>query len=190
MIDLGPPFRTGDVAYTRAAPGGYASLAAVPTDPAFGGSDKNYANCPSLGGDFQRGSGTPAPTGSPTAKGADADGGAGDIAAVVRIGTPPAPTPPSIPALSVSTVGLTSLIFQGQAAAAKTVTVTYRVNGVATDKTAVQAIANGDSAAVAAAKVAAKLMTTAELTGSSHSNQVVVGTKTPNKIDVLSCAIA
>lgn len=184
-----PPFKTGDVAYTNAAPGGYGSAAAVPTDPAFSGNDKAYG-CPSLGGDFAPGSGAPVPTGSPVAKGSDADGGAADIAAVPRIDVPPAPTPPSIPALSVTTVGLSSLIFDGKAAAAKTVTVTYRVNGVATDKTAVQAIANGDSAAVAAAKVAGALMATAELTGTSSSNKVNVGTKTPNVINVLSCAIA
>ena len=69
MIDqTTPPFRTGDVAYTRASPGGYASAAAVPVDPAYGGSDNAYI-CPSLGGEFQPGSGMAAPTSSPITDG-------------------------------------------------------------------------------------------------------------------------
>jgi hypothetical protein len=190
MIDLGAPFKTGDAAYARSAPGGYASLAAVPTDPAFGGADRNYSNCPSLGGDMVPGAGAPAPTGSPAAKGADADGGAADIAAVVRIGAPTPPAPVTPPALAVQTINKNNLVFSGVASAARTVTVTYRVNGVATDVVATQAIASGDSAAVAAAKVAAKLMSTTQLVSTSHSNQVSIGTKTPNTLDTLTCAIA
>ena len=184
-----PPFRAGDVAYTAAAPGGFGSAGAVPTDPAFGGNDQAY-ECPSLGGDFAPGSGAPAPTGSPVAKGSDADGGVADIAAIPRIGTPEPETPATPAALSV-TAAKPNLTFQGvTGAGGKTVTVTYRASGVATDKTAVQAVAANDSASVVAAKVAAKLNTTTELTATSHSNQVVVGTKTPNTLDVLSCAVA
>jgi hypothetical protein len=184
-----PPFRAGDVAYTRPAPGGYSSAAAVPADPAFSGNDKAYG-CPSLGGDFAPGSGAPTPTGVPVAKGSDSDGGAADIGAVPRIDAPPPPTPVTPADLSVS-ASIPNLIFQGVTpTGGKVVTVTYRINGVATDVLAVQPVLAGDSAAVVAAKVAARLSITPTLVGTSHSNQVTVGTKTPNVLNVLSCAIA
>lgn len=191
MIDqTTPPFRTGDTAYTRASPGGYASAAAVPADPAYGGTDAAFA-VPSLGGEFQPGSGAAAPTGSPISKGADADGGAADIAAAPRIDAPPAPAPPTIPALSV-TVSDFNLIFEGKAAAAKVVDVQYEVNddGVARHVAGI-AIPIGTSAGGAAAIVAGRVNGATHLTAAQTSNEVRVGAKTPNVLgaDPLLCTI-
>ena len=163
MIDqTTPPFRTGDVAYTRPSPGGYASAAAVPVDPAYAGSDAAYA-VPSLGGEFQPGSGAAAPVGSPISKGADADGGAADIAGAPRIDAPAVVAPPTPPALSV-TVSDFNLIFAGAAAAAKVVDVQYEINddGVARHVAGI-AIPIGTSAGAAAAIVAARINGTAQL---------------------------
>jgi len=183
-----PPFRTGDTAYTRSSPGGYASAAAVPVDPAYGGSDAAYL-CPSLGGEFQPGSGMAAPTSSPITKGADADGGAADIAAITRIGAPAPPTPPVIPALSVTVAGF-DLIFEGAADAAKTGAVQYTVNGDAVPRTvAAIAIPLGTSAGTAAAIVAGRINGATHLTASVTSNAVHVGTKTPNVLNTLGCTI-
>jgi len=191
MIDQAtPPFRVGDVAYTRASPGGYANAAAVPVDPAYGGSDVAYT-CPSLGGEFQPGSGAAAPTGSPITKGADADGGAADIAAIPRIGAPTPPAPPVVPALSVTVVDF-NLIFAGAAAAAKVVDVQYEVNddGVARHVAGI-AIPLGTSAGAAAAIVAGRLNGSAHLTAATTSNEVRVAAKTPHVIgaDPLLCTI-
>ena len=180
MLDqISPPFRAGDVAWTARSPGGYSSAAAVPTDPAFAGTDAAYA-CPSLGGEFQPGSGVAAPTGSPISKGADADGGAADIAAVPRIGAPPAPPPVVIPALAASVSGW-NIVFTGAADAARVVDVQFEVNddGVTRHVTAI-AIPIGTSAGAAAAIVAARINSATQLTASVTSNQVRVGTKTPN----------
>src|SRR5262245_60571817 len=150
MIDLtDPPVPAGDVAYTNPPPGGMTSVPADPTG------DVAYA-VPSLGGEFQPGSGKAAPTASPITKGADADGGAQDIKDAPRTGAPTPPAPVTPPALA-ATVALPNIIFSGKAAAAKTCTVTYAVDG-GSNKTAVQAIANGTTAGTAAALVAAKLM--------------------------------
>jgi len=182
MIDQpSPPFATGDVAYTRPAPGGYASAAAVPTDPAFGGTDNAYL-CPSLGGEFQPGSGKAAPTNSPISKGADADGGAGDIAAVTRIDVPPAPTPPTVAALS-ATVATPNVIFAGAADVAKTVVVNYKVNGEASARGVTTSVPIGSSAAVAAALVAAAMNAIPYLQASTTSNEVRVSAKTPHVLD-------
>jgi hypothetical protein len=183
-----PPFRTGDVAYTRASPGGYASAAAVPTDPAYAGTDAAYA-VPSLGGEFQPGSGMAAPTSSPITKGADADGGAADIAAAPRIGTPTPPVPPVIPALSVQ-VAIPNLIFEGAADAAKTIDVQFEVNGDAVVRHVTGiAIPIGTSAGAAAAIVAGRINGSIQLTASTTSNQVRVGGKTPNTLTALACTI-
>lgn len=191
MIDqTTPPFRTGDVAYTRASPGGYASAAAIPVDPAYGGLDAAYA-CPSLGGEFQPGSGTAAPITSPITKGADADGGAADIAAVPRIGAPAVVPPPAIPALAVTVAGF-DLVFEGKAAAAKTVDVQYEVNddGVARHVAGI-AIPINTLAGAAAAIVAGRLNSSTHLVASVTSNAVHVGTKTPHVLgaDPLLCTI-
>ena len=189
MIDQGTPFRTGDAAYARAAPGGFASLAAVPTDPAFSGNDDAYT-CPSLGGDFVPGSGMAAPTSSPVAKGSDADGGAADIAAIERIDEPEEEAPETPAALSVTASGNT-LIFAGQAAGAKTADVLYQVNDDAVDRhVAAIAIPDGTSAGAAAAIVAGRVNGAAHTTASVTSNAVHVGTKTPNTLDSVSCTIA
>ena len=190
MIDqTTPPFATGDLAYARAAPGGYGSPGAIPADPAYGGSDKAYA-VPSLGGEFQPGSGKAAPTGSPFSKGADPDGGAADIASAPRIGTPPAPVPPTIPPLAVEVAG-TNLTFSGAADVAKTVTVSFEVNDDGVARNVVCPIPAGTSAGAAAAIVAARLNSAQYTTGSTTSNQVHVGAKTPNVLgaDPVTCAI-
>jgi hypothetical protein len=191
MIDQAtPPFRTGDTAYTRASPGGYASAAAVPTDPAYGGSDAAFA-VPSLGGEFQPGSGAAAPTASPITKGADADGGAADIAGAPRIDVPTPPAPVVIPPLSVTVSGFT-LVFEGAADADVEAEVAYEINedGVARTIAAI-AIPEGSSAGVAAALVAARLNSAAHTTGSTTSNAVYVGAKSPNVLDAgsVDCTI-
>lgn len=180
MIDQAtPPFATGDVAYTRASPGGYASPGAIPTDPSQNGGDVAYT-VPSLGGEFQPGSGKAAPTGSPFSKGADPDGGAADIANAPRIGAPPPPVPPTIPALAVAVSGW-NLIVSGKADAAKTVDVQYEVNddGVARHVAGI-AIPLGTSAGAAAAIIAARINSSTFLTAAVTSNEVRLGTKTPN----------
>lgn len=189
MIDQpSPPFRAGDTAYAARAPGGYGSAAAVPTDPAFAGTDKAYA-VPSLGGEFQPGSGAAAPTTSPISKGADADGGAADIAAAPRIDAPPAPTPPTIPVLSVTVSGF-NLIFAGTTDAAKTLAVQYTINGDLVPRTvAAIAIPIGTSAGAVAALVAARINSSAHLSAAVTSNEVRVGTKTPNVLNTLGCTI-
>jgi hypothetical protein len=185
-----PPFRTGDTAYTRAAPGGYASAAAVPVDPAFGGTDAAYT-VPSLGGEFQPGSGMAAPTSSPISKGADADGGAADIAAAPRIDVPTPPTPPVIPALSVTVSGV-SLVFEGAADAARVIDVQYEVNddGVARHIAGI-AIPIGTLPGAVAAIVAGRINSSTHLTASVTSNAVHIGTKTPNVLgaDPILCTI-
>lgn len=189
MLDQAtPPSRPGDAAYNRPAPGGYTSAASVPTDPAFSGADLAYA-VPSLGGEFQPGSGAAAPTGSPISKGADADGGAADIAAAPRIGTPTPPVPPVIPALSVTVSGF-NLIFAGATDAAKVIAVQYQVNGDAVPRTVAGiAIPIGTSAGAVAAIVAARINGSQHLSAAITSNEVRVGTKTPNTLDVLGCTI-
>jgi len=191
MLDqTSPPFRAGDVAWTARSPGGYASAAAIPTDPAFGGTDAAYT-CPSLGGEFQPGSGMAAPTGSPISKGADADGGAADIAAIPRIDAPTPPTPPVIPPLSVTVSG-TDLIFEGAADADGTVTVTFEVNNDGVGRNVITDILEGDSAGTVAAKVAVRLNSNVYASASTTSNQVHVGVKTPNVLgnDPVTCVIA
>lgn len=180
MIDqTTPPFRTGDTAWTARSPGGYANAAAVPTDPAYGGFDQAYA-VPSLGGEFQPGSGMAAPTSSPITKGADADGGAADIANAPRIGAPTPPAPPVIPALAAEISGW-NIVFTGAADAARVVDVQYEVNddGVVRHVAGI-AIPIGTSAGAAAAIVAARVNAATQLTAAVTSNQVRVGTKTPN----------
>jgi len=183
MIDqTTPPFAAGDVAYTRPAPGGYASAAAVPTDPAFAGTDKAYA-VPSLGGEFQPGSGKPAPTNSAISKGADADGGAADIAGATRIDVPPAPTPPAVVPLAVTVSGF-DLIFSGVADVAKILDVAYKLVGNATNfHIANIAVPLGSSAGATAALVAGRCNSSANLTAAQTSNAVRVGAKTPNVLD-------
>jgi hypothetical protein len=191
MLDLAtPPFATGDVAYTRASPGGYASAAAVPADPSQNGGDVAYT-CPSLGGEFQPGSGKAAPTSSPISKGADADGGAADIANTPRIGAPPAPVPPTIPALSVTVTG-TDLTFLGKATAAGTVTVTFEVNDDGVARSVITNIANGDNAGTVAAKVAQRLNEAAHINASTTSNQVhcVAASGDVFGADPITCVIA
>ncbi|HZO54881.1 MAG TPA: hypothetical protein VFB63_19395 [Bryobacteraceae bacterium] len=182
MIDqTTPPFRTGDTAYTRSSPGGYASAAAVPVDPAYGGSDAAYL-CPSLGGEFQPGSGMAAPTSSPITKGADADGGAADIAAITRIGAPAPPAPAVIPPLS-GTVAFPAVVFAGAADAARTVVVNYKINGEGSARGVTTIVPIGSSAGVAAALVAAAMNAIPFLQASTTSNAVRVGTKTPNVLN-------
>jgi hypothetical protein len=182
MIDqTTPPFAAGDVAYTARAPGGYASAAAVPTDPAFSGNDAAYA-CPSLGGEFQVGSGKAAPTSSPISKGADADGGAADIAAVPRIDVPPAPTPPTIPVLS-ATVAFPNIVMAGKADAARTVVVNYKINAEGSTRGVTTLVPIGSSAGTAAALIAASMNANPYLLGSTTSNVVRVATKTPNVLN-------
>jgi len=182
MIDqTTPPFAAGDVAYTRPSPGGYASAAAVPTDPAFAGTDKAYA-VPSLGGEFQPGSGKPAPTNSAISKGADADGGAADIAGATRIDVPPAPTPPVIPALS-ATVAFPNIVMAGAADVAKTVVVNYKVNAEGSARGVTTTVPIGSSAGTAAALIAASMNANPFLLGSTTSNVVRVGTKAPHVLN-------
>jgi hypothetical protein len=185
-----PPFRTGDTAYTRASPGGYASAGAVPVDPAYGGTDNAYI-CPSLGGEFQPGSGMAAPTSSPITKGADADGGAADIAAIPRIDAPPAPVPPTIPALAAQVVG-TDITFTGKATAAGTVTVTFEINNDGVGRNVITNIAAGDSAGTVAAKVAQRLNESVWASASTTSNQVHIKGKGINVLgdDPVTCVIA
>ena len=184
-----PPFAAGDTAYTARSPGGYANAAAVPTDPAYGGADQAYA-VPSLGGEFQPGSGKAAPTSSPISKGADADGGAADIAAAPRIGTPTPPAPVVIPPLSVTVSG-SDLTFLGAADVAKTVTVTFEVNDDGVGRNVVCPIPAGSSAGQTAAIVASRLNSNVYATASTTSNQVHVGVKTPNVLgaDPVTCVI-
>ena len=173
MIDqTTPPFATGDTAWTRASPGGYASAGAVPADPSQNGGDIAYT-CPSLGGEFQPGSGKAAPTSSPISKGADADGGAADIANTPRIGAPPAPSPPP-PVPLACTVNGNWLVFNGVQAALGNVKVTFTPSVGAPSVTNIP-VAAGDSAAVVAAKVAAK-MQSASIRASQTSNAVLVQT--------------
>lgn len=191
MIDqTTPPFAVGDVAYTKPSPGGYASAAAVPVDPAYGGSDAAFT-VPSLGGEFQPGSGKAAPVNSPISKGADADGGAADIAGAPRIDAPPAPSPPTVPALSVTVDGF-NLIFAGAAAAAKTVDVQYEINddGVVRHIAGI-AIPIGSSAGTTAALVAARINGSTTLVAAQTSNEVRLSGKTPNVLgaDPLLCTI-
>jgi hypothetical protein len=189
MIDqTTPPFAVGDVAYTKPAPGGYASAAAVPADPSQNGGDIAYT-VPSAGGEFQPGSGKAAPIGSPISKGADADGGAADIASAPRIDAPPAPTPPTIPALSVTVDGF-NLIFSGAAAAAKTLAVQYTINGDLVARTiAAIAVPIGSSAGTTAALVAARINGSLHLSAAQTSNEVRVSGKTPNVLNTLGCTI-
>ena len=123
--------------------------------------------------------------------GADADGGAADIAGAPRIGAPTPPVPPVIPALSVTVSGL-NLIFAGQAAAAKVVDVQYEVNddGVARHVAGI-AIPIGTSAGAAAAIVAGRCNSSAHLTAAQTSNEVRLGAKSPNVIgaDPVLCTI-
>lgn len=190
MIDQAtPPFATGDTAYTKPAPGGYASAAGVPADPAFSGNDKAYA-VPSLGGEFQPGSGKAAPTGSPISKGADADGGAADIAAAPRIDVPPPPVPVVPPVLAVA-VSEPNLTFSGVADVARTVDVAFKVNGDAVVRHVNCAIPAGYTAGQTAAFVAQRLNEATYTTGATTSNQVHVGMKTPNTLNAgtLACTI-
>ena len=190
MIDQPtPPFRAGDTAYTRPSPGGYASAAAVPADPAFAGTDKAYT-IPSLGGEFQPGSGTAAPSNSPISKGADADGGAADIAAAARIDVPPAPTPPTIPELSVVSSG-NDIIFQGKAGSNRNADVQYEINNDSVERhVAAIAIPNGSSAGAAAAIVAGRLNNAAHTVAATTSNMVRVSGKPPNTVGVVACTLA
>jgi hypothetical protein len=83
-----PPFTVGDTAYTRPAPAGFASAAAVPsTYPA----DVAYT-APALGGEFQPGQSQAVIT-----KGAPADGGQALLEALHNAPVPP-PAPVSIDA--------------------------------------------------------------------------------------------
>jgi hypothetical protein len=165
-----PPFRTGDVAYTRASPGGYASAAAVPTDPAYGGSDAAFA-VPSLGGEFQPGSGMVAPTSSPITKGADADGGAADIAAAPRIGTPTPPTPPAPVPLAAEVNG-NWIVFTGDAQADGQVDVVFTPT-VGAPSHVITFISDGDSDTTVAAKVQTRLRQ-ALLNASLTSNGILI----------------
>ena len=182
MIDLTtPPFAAGDTAYTARSPGGFANAAAIPVDPAFGGADKAYV-APSLGGEFQPGSGKPAATGSPTSKSADLDGGVADLAAVVRIDAPPVVPPPTIPALS-ATVAFPNIVIAGKADAARTVVVNYKVNAEASARGVTTMVPIGSSAGVTAALIAAAMNANPFLLGSTTSNVVRVSTKTPNVLN-------
>jgi hypothetical protein len=168
MRDLpAPPFKTGDVAYTRPAPAGYASTAATPTDPA---GDVAYA-VPSLGGEFQPGSGAPQPTGNPITKGADADGGAADIAAAPRLGAPTPPTPPAAVELSGSVSG-NFVVFVGKASKAGTVDVGFTAD-VPTH--VITNVAIGDTAGAVAAKVTKRL----------NENNKTEAVQTSNGVQVL-----
>jgi hypothetical protein len=172
MRDLpAPPFKTGDVAYTRPAPGGFASTAATPSDPV---GDVAYT-VPSLGGEFQPGSGAPAPTGNPITKGADADGGAADIAGAPRVGAPTPPAPPTPVQLSGAVTG-NFIVFVGKASLAGTVTVGIVVAAVPTN--IITNVAIGDTAGVVAANVARRL----------NENGNVEAVQTSNGVEVLSAA--
>jgi len=170
MIDqTTPPFRTGDAAYARAAPGGYASAAAIPADPQFGGADAAYT-VPALGGDFEPGSGTPNPTTSPIAKGSPADGGALKIKNAVRIGAPTPPTPPAAVEIAGAVSG-NFVVFNGKASKAGTVDVGFTAD-VPTH--VITNIAIGDTAGAVAAKVAARLNENGKTEASQTSNAVQV----------------
>lgn len=171
MLDLpAPPFRTGDVAYTRASPGGYASTGSTPTDPAFGGSDAAYA-VPALGGDFQPGSGMPSPGSSPVSKGSPSDGGASAIASAPRVDVPPFTPPPTPPELAGSVSGAL-VVFAGTATEAMNVTVSFDIGGV--DTHVITAIAAGDSDGIVAAKVTSRLLENGSVRASQTSNAVEV----------------
>ena len=189
MIDQGLPYKSGDTAYARPAPGGYVT-ANVPDDPAFSGNDDAYA-VPSLGGEFCVGSGMPAPQLSPTNKGADPDGGAQDIADAPRIDAPTPPTPPTPVALAVTVAG-EDLIFVGVAEADGTVTVTFEVNDDGVVRNVITNILEGDSAGVVAAKVAQRMNDATYTTAAVTSNQVRLGTKTPHVLgaDPVTATIA
>lgn len=84
---VGPPAEPVDNAYVKASPGGILSTTTA-TDPAF--TDTKEYGRPSLGGDFG--------PGRAAILGADADGGAADLAAdtTVTVTAPIVPTPPII----------------------------------------------------------------------------------------------
>lgn len=170
MLDLpAPPFRTGDVAYTRASPGGYASTASTPTDPAFSGDDQAY-EVPALGGDFQPGSGTPAATASPVSKGSPADGGASAIASAPRVDVPPAP-PPITPAELTGTVTGAFVVFDGVPTEDMTITVSFDDG---TPRSVITYVDEGDSAGVVASKVTTRLLESGWATAVQTSNAVEV----------------
>lgn len=170
MLDLpAPPFRTGDVAYTRASPGGYASTASTPTDPAFSGDDQAY-EVPALGGDFQPGSGTPAATASPVSKGSPADGGASAIASAPRVDVPPAP-PPITPDELTGTVTGAFVVFEGVPSADTTITVEFDLDVPTSVVTYVEA---GASPGVVASQVATRLLETGWVNAVQTSNAVEV----------------
>lgn len=132
-----------------------------------------------------------APTSSPTTKGADADGGAADIAAAPRIDVPTPPAPVVIPPLSVTVSGF-DLIFEGKADAALVVDVQYEVNddGIPRHVAGI-AIPIGTSAGAAAAIVAGRINGATHTTASVTSNQVRIGAKTPHVLgdDPILCTI-
>lgn len=172
MLDLpAPPFRTGDVAYTRPSPGGYASTASTPTDPAFGGNDQAY-EVPALGGDFQPGSGTPAATASPVSKGSPADGGATAIATAPRVDVPP-PTNPVAPGELAGEVTGAFLVFSGVPSEDTTITVSFDDG---TPRSVVTYVDEGDSAGVVASKVATQLIESGYVSATQTSNAVEVKT--------------
>lgn len=168
-----PPFRTGDVAYTRPAPGGFASAAAVPVDPAYAGADVAFT-APSLGGEFQPGSGTPSPTGAPTSKGADADGGALDLKNTPRAAGSPAPAAPATIAQLSGTVSSPFVVFAGKATKVGTVGVTFTDPVAGTPLTIVTNVAIGDTAGMIAAKVAVRLNENGKAEATQTSNAVQV----------------
>lgn len=170
MLDLpAPPFRTGDLAYIRPSPGGYASTGSAPTDPAFSGSDAAYT-VPSLGGDFQPGSGTPAENTAPVSKGSAADGGAQAIANAPRVDVPPTP-PPVTPAELAGTVNGAFLVFTGVPSAETTITVSFELD---IPHSVVTYVDEGDSAGVVASKVATRLLESGFVTATQTSNAVEV----------------
>lgn len=171
MLDLpAPPFRTGDVAYTRASPGGYASTASTPTDPAFSGDDQAY-EVPALGGDFQPGSGAPAATASPVSKGSPADGGASAIASAPRVDVPPAPPPITPDELSGSVTGA-FVVFDGVPSADAQIDVTFELDGIPT--TVVTYVEAGASAGAVASQVTTRLLEYGFVKAVQTSNAVEV----------------
>lgn len=170
MIDLpAPPFRAGDVAYTRPSPGGYPSTGSTPTDPAFSGNDQAY-EVPALGGDFQPGSGSPAANTSPVSKGSAADGGAQAIADAPRVDVPPPPTPVTPAELAGSVTGA-FVVFEGVPSEDCEVSVSFDLEVPTSVVTDVEA---GDSPAVVAAKVVARLQEAGYVEASQTSNAVEV----------------